>query len=81
MNKNTDILAREKAFLRENHDALATDYPDRFLVIRDQEVLRDFGSRKEAVNSVHALGEGPFMVRHVDQLEDRPVAHIPILGL
>lgn len=81
MTRNTDILAREKSFLRENHDALTTEYPDRVLVIRDQKVLRDFGSRTEAVRSVHDLGEGPFLVRHVDQLEDRPVAHIPILGL
>ena len=76
-----DVLAMEKAYLRDHHAELARKYPDKYLVIQGEIVHGAYGTYDEAVNEgVAQLGAGPFLVRSVHQLEDE-VFRVPALSV
>ena len=76
-----DVLAKEKAYLRDHHAELVEKYPDKYLVIQGEIVHGAYQTYDEAVNEgVAQLGAGPFLVRSVNQLEDE-VFEVPTLSV
>jgi hypothetical protein len=77
-----ETLARERAYLRDNHEKLSREYPGKYLLIKDEEVHGAFDSEDEGVSG--GIRKFPtarsFLVRHVDQVED-PVLSNPALSL
>lgn len=77
-----ETLARERTYLRNNHEKIRKKYPGKYLLIKGDRVHAAFASETEA------LDEGfrrfptarSFLVRHVDQVED-PVFSNPALSL
>ena len=78
----SDPLAKEKAFLRENHEALSSAYPGKYLLIMGEEVHGAFETYDEGVVAGAKLfGAGPFLVRSVLRPEDADVPSIPALSV
>lgn len=53
------MLDREFAYFREHQQELVAKYPDRFLVIKDEQVVGDYSSEMEAYREAqkqHTLG-------------------------
>ena len=72
MSDDKDILATEKAFLKENHAKLAKRYPGKFLLIKNRTVHGGYDSHEEGVVAgVEKFPvEGVFLVRSVDEPDD-----------
>ena len=76
-----DVLAKEKAYMREHQEELAEKHPGKYLVIQGETVHGAYETYDEAVNEgVAQLGVGPFLVRSVYQLEDE-VFRVPTLSV
>lgn len=82
-----DVLAREKAYLRDNQAELAEKYPGKYLVIQGETVHGAYETYEKGVNEgVALLGVGPFLVQSVHQSEDEVLdvpalwAGVPLVG-
>ena len=81
MTTETDVLAREKAYLRNHQAELAEKYPGKYLVIQGETVYGAYETFDDGVDQgIAILGAGPFLVRSVLQPED-DVLNIPALSL
>ena len=80
---STDVLATEKAYLKEHQEELAEKYRDRqYLVIRGETVLGAYETYDQGVDeAVENFGKGPFLVRSVYHPEDPEPISIPALSL
>ena len=80
---STDVLAIEKAYLKEHQEELIEKYRDRqYLVIKGEKVYGASETYDEAVTAgVKKLGRGPFLVRSVYHPEDPEPVDIPALSL
>ena len=77
-----DPLAKEKAFLRENQEALATRYPGKYLLIKGAEVHGAYETYDQGVTAgVQEFAAGPFLVRSVEQPHDSEAPSIPALSI
>ncbi len=77
----TDVLAKEKAYLREHQAELAEQYPGRYLVIQGETLYGAYETYDQGVlEGVACLGAGPFLVRSVLQPEDEAI-NIPALAV
>ena len=78
----TDPLAREKAYLKSNREALAASYPGKYLLIKGEDVLGAFETYDQGVTEgVRLLGAGPFLVRSVLRPDDLEAPSIPALSV
>ena len=82
-----DVLAREKAYLRENQREVAEKYPGRYLVIQGETVHGACETYDQGVNEgVALLGIDSFPVRSVHRSEDEVLdvlalwAGVPLVG-
>ena len=80
---SADVLATEKAYLKEHQEELAEKYRDRqYLVIRGETVLGAYETYEQGVDeAVENFGKGPFLVRSVYHPEDPEPISIPALSL
>ena len=77
-----DPLAAEKAFLQENQEALAAQYPGKYLLIKGAEVHGAFETYEQGVSAgVQKFAAGPFLVRSVQQPHDSEAPKIPALSI
>ena len=75
------ILAKERAFLKENQETLRREYPGKYLLIKGTEVHGAFETRDEGVDAgVRRFPTDAFLVRSVENVDD-PIAHIPALSV
>ncbi|MDE0204550.1 MAG: hypothetical protein OXP66_00765 [Candidatus Tectomicrobia bacterium] len=75
------ILATEKAYLLENLEKLAAEYPGKYLVIQGESVYGAFETYDEGVQQgVALLGSGPFLVRSVLNPDDETLT-VPALSV
>lgn len=78
----TEILAKEKAYLVANQTELASRYPGKFLLIKEETVYGAFDTYEEGVvNGTKKFGAGPFLVRSVLHPGDSEVPVIPALSI
>lgn len=76
-----DMLAREKAYLRDHQGELAAKYPGKYLVIQGETIYGAYETYDQGVvEGVTLLGAGPFLVRSVLQPDDETV-NIPALSV
>jgi hypothetical protein len=76
-----DMLAREKAYLRDHQTELAEKYPGKYLVIQGETIYGAYETYDQGVNEgVALLGAGPFLVRSVLQPDDEIVS-VPALSV
>ena len=76
-----DVLAKEKAYLRDHQSELAEKYPGKYLVIQGETVYGAYETYDQGVvEGVARLGSGPFLVRSVLQPDDETV-NIPALSV
>lgn len=82
-----DVLAREKAHLRDNQAEFAEKYPGKYLVIQGETLHGAYETYDQGVNEgVALLGVGPFLVRSVHRSEDEVLdvpalwAGVPLVG-
>ena len=77
-----DPLAKEKAFLQENQEALAARYPGKYLLIKGAEVHGAYETYDQGVTAgVREFAAGPFLVRSVQQPHDSEPPSIPALSI
>lgn len=75
-----ELLATERAFLKENIETLAHDYPGRYLLIKGENVHGAFETCELAVEAgIKLFGRGPFLARSVTDPDPDPVT-IPVLA-
>lgn len=75
----SEILAVEREYMARNHEQLAKDYPNSFVVIQGTEV---YGSREDFEEAVEIGAQkftGGYLVRHVNN-PDGPSVTIGPLG-
>jgi hypothetical protein len=76
-----DVLAREKAYLRDHQAELAEKFPGKYLVIQGETIYGAYETYDQGVNEgVALLGVGPFLVRSVLQPDDE-VVNVPALSV
>lgn len=76
-----ELLATERAFLKNNIEALAQEYPGRYLLIKGETVHGAFETYELAVEAgIKLFGRGPFLARSVTDPEPEPVT-IPVLAV
>ena len=77
-----DPLAKEKAFLQENQEALAAQHPGKYLLIKDAEVHGAYETYDQGVAAgVRKFAAGPFLVRSVQHPDDAEAPSIPALSI
>ena len=77
-----ELLAREKAYLKENQASLAGKYPGKFLLIKEETIHGAFETYEQGVfMGTEMLGAGPFLVRSVLQPDDLEAPSIPALSV
>ena len=77
-----ELLAKEKAYLKENQASLAEKYPGKFLLIKEETVHGAFETYEQGVFAgTEMLGAGPFLVRSVLQPDDLKAPSIPALSV
>ena len=64
-----DILEKEFEYFTENHSELYNQYPNRYLVIKDQKVLFDEDSVKHAleVSQKNGLEPGTYIIQKCEE--------------
>ena len=74
------LLVQEKEFYAANKDEFVRQYPGRYLLIKERELIGNYATANEAIGegSRH-YGVGPFLVRLSGQ--DAPVVSSPALAL
>lgn len=79
--EGTDILSREKEFLRQNLENLRSEHPGKYLLIQGKKVLGAFETYDKGVKFGVNLHTGrPFLVRNVMNPEDQ-AADVPKLAI
>lgn len=74
-----ELLTTERAYLKNNLDSLARQYPGRYLLIKGEEVYGAFETHDLGVDAgIKLFGRGPFLVRSVSDPEPDPLV-IPAL--
>lgn len=77
---NDDILNKEVAFFNEKKGEWLKIYPNKFVLVKDHELIGTFDTADAAVvEGVKRFGSTSFLVRQVNQLEDN--VFIPTLSL
>ena len=77
-----ELLAREKAYLKENQASFAGKYPGKFLVIKEETIHGAFETYEQGVFAgTELLGAGPFLVRSVLHPDDLEAPNIPALSV
>ena len=72
--EGTDILSREKEFLRQHLEELQSEHPGKYLLIQGNRVLGAFETYDVGVNFGVKLDSGrPFLVRNVMKPQDQVV--------
>ena len=75
----SELLATERAYLRNNLESLAAEYPGRYLLIKGKQVYGAYEEHDQAVDvGIKLFGRGPFLVRSVTDPEPEPLV-IPAL--
>lgn len=70
----SELLSTERAFLKNNLDALAADYPGRYLLIKGESVVGAFETHDSGVDAgIKLFGRGPFLVRSVADPDPEPL--------
>jgi hypothetical protein len=65
------VLEKELKYFQEHQDELVEEYYGRFIVIKDQEVIGDYGSELEAYEETKEKHEpGTFLIQHCMPGED-----------
>ncbi len=78
----SELLAREKIYLKENQTGLAERYPGKFLLIKEETIHGAFETYEQGVFAgTELLGAGPFLVRSVLHPEDLEAPSIPALSV
>lgn len=78
----SELLAREKIYLKKNQVDLAKQYPGKFLLIREETVYGAFETYEQGVFAgTEMLGAGPFLVRSVLNPGDPEAPSIPALSV
>lgn len=78
----TELLAREKIYLKENQAGLAEQYPGKFLLIKEETIHGAFQTYEQGVFAgTELLGAGPFLVRSVLHPDDLEAPSIPALSV
>jgi hypothetical protein len=74
------MLDKERKFFAEKRSELQTRYPDKFVVVKDEEVIGAFNTIEEALSEgARRFGLQSFLVRHVTDSEE--TINIPALTL
>jgi hypothetical protein len=74
------VLEIEIKFFNENKSEWAKTHPDKFALIKGQELINFFDTPDAAVQEgARQFGSGPFLVKRVNQTEDN--VFIPCLSL
>ena len=77
----TELLAKERAFLKGNVEGLAAKYPGRYLLIKGERVYGAYETHDQGVDAgIRCFGRGPFLVRSVADPDPEPLT-IPALAL
>ena len=77
-----DPLATEKAFLRENQQALSARHSGKYLLLKGAEVHGAYETYDQGVTAgVEEFGAGPFLVRSVQWPQDSESPRIPALSI
>jgi hypothetical protein len=77
---NTDILDKELAFFNEKKSEWVKIYPNKFVLVKDHELIGTFDTADAAVvEGVKRYGLTSFLVRQVNQMDD--TVFIPTLSL
>ena len=78
----TDLLAKEKTYLKENQAELAAQHPGKYLLIKGDKTHGAFETYEQGVSAgVKLFGAGPFLVRSVLHPEDLEAPSIPALSV
>ena len=76
------LLKAEIAYYDEHSKELLLKYPNRFVLIHDDQLIGDFESRAEAVaEGVRRYGRGPFLIRRTGDKQIVLTAPALSLGL
>lgn len=76
-----ELLTTERTFLKKNIEALAREYPGRYLLIKGENVHGAFETYELAVEAgIKLFGRGPFLARSVTDPDPAPVT-IPVLAI
>lgn len=74
------MLETERQYFQENQETLSRDYPGKFVVIQNRDLLGSFDTLQDALSAgARQFGLSPFLVRRTDELA-REVS-IPALTL
>lgn len=80
MKKYDNLLEVESRFYSRKRDELLLKYPNRVLLIHEENVAGDFSTEHAAIaEGVRRFGSGPFLVRKTG--EDEPTLSAPALVL
>ena len=77
----TELLAKERAFLKENAEELVAKHSGRYLLIKGESVYGAYETHDQGVDAgIRCFGRGPFLVRSVADPDPEPLT-IPALAL
>ena len=69
----SELLATERAYLKDNVEELAAKYPGRHLLIKGERVYGAFETHDQGVEAgISTFGRGPFLVRSVNEPDPEP---------
>lgn len=75
------MLEKERQLFADKHSELLAMYPDKFVVIKEDEIVGAFATIEEALSeAARRFGLQPFLVRKVTQ-ELESVVDVPALTL
>lgn len=72
------MLEQERTYYSEHLDELLAQYPGRFVLVHDSELIGTFDTLEEALaEGARRFGLAPFLVRRVER--EQPEASVPAL--